>query len=522
MANRARISEEEWEPAMFKISNRLGIEENYGIFSSDKSYRILSILISIFIVALTAGQMIEGGRILFFMDDAYILLHNVDVLRNGYDNAYVGVPAFYGATSTLHLIIAYICSYIPFVNPSYFIMIITSVAYALSWPYFCKKLLLDGFTTLCVTIFALCLNGSVVYFYNGLETGLIMLFLVWTVFLIEIGFVGFIIAIIAGAAPHLRPELWIVTIYSGLSIIFSSLSIRKKISLIFIALLACSCIYFIIYLSTGHLSISTASAKISFFAEGVQPTTEKIITDWHGFWEFTKIIYIALPFLLLRVNWGTASVYLSLFCGTLIGAFIFLPGAIFHQEYRYWAGYVPLLSFSFMMGLAKFKKESKSIFVSQSLAIVCLSVCLGTGNAWRIGAIYTNAHVYGQGMVDTAEWANKNLPEGAVTLIHDAGFPAYLCHLKLVDVAGLKTPWVVPINEQMIAPANHQMSYEERVSKRINAMKEIVNKSNPKFLISLRTWNDNFKFTDAIISTGRSVKEIYKGTDYSIYEIKNN
>jgi hypothetical protein len=56
-------------------------------------------------------------------------------------------------------------------------------------------------------------------------------------------------------------------------------------------------------------------------------------------------------------------------------------------------------------------------------------------------------------MVDSANWVNKNLPEGAIIAAHDIGALGYFGNHRIVDLAGLISPEVIPFlrNEVRLA-----------------------------------------------------------------------
>jgi len=55
--------------------------------------------------------------------------------------------------------------------------------------------------------------------------------------------------------------------------------------------------------------------------------------------------------------------------------------------------------------------------------------------------------------VETAAWLNKNTPNDALIAVHDIGAIGYFADRKLVDLAGLISPEVVPFirDEQELA-----------------------------------------------------------------------
>jgi hypothetical protein len=66
------------------------------------NYRNLAPFIAILCFCMT---LVLIGGAAFPGDDAYINLHNAQVLRRGFDGAYGGVPALVGATNGVHLVL---------------------------------------------------------------------------------------------------------------------------------------------------------------------------------------------------------------------------------------------------------------------------------------------------------------------------------------------------------------------------------------------------------------------------------
>ena len=63
-------------------------------------YAALTLLV---LLAALLHRILPGSPPVFPMDDAYITLHNAQVLHWGHDPNYLGTPALAGATSAVHL-----------------------------------------------------------------------------------------------------------------------------------------------------------------------------------------------------------------------------------------------------------------------------------------------------------------------------------------------------------------------------------------------------------------------------------
>ncbi len=66
---------------------------------------------------------------------------------------------------------------------------------------------------------------------------------------------------------------------------------------------------------------------------------------------------------------------------------------------------------------------------------------------WGIGAraLITDVRIINSEMVATAKWVAANVPAGATVAAHDIGALGYFADVKLVDLAGLVSPEVIPL-----------------------------------------------------------------------------
>lgn len=119
-----------------------------------------------------------------------------------------------------------------------------------------------------------------------------------------------------------------------------------------------------------------------------------------------------------------------------------------YQHGRYLMPAMPVLFLSGIAGYHSYIKKRKALsrirFVFQtswSLGIVIVLIAffaLGANSfAKDVGIIQTE-------MVQTAQWANENLPENAVIAAHDIGALGFYGNRYLIDLAGLISPDVIP------------------------------------------------------------------------------
>jgi hypothetical protein len=65
---------------------------------------------------------------------------------------------------------------------------------------------------------------------------------------------------------------------------------------------------------------------------------------------------------------------------------------------------------------------------------------------WLLGlqAWLTDVQVINTEMVRVAQWVKVNLPRGTLVAAHDIGALGYIAEVKLIDLAGLVSPAVIP------------------------------------------------------------------------------
>ena len=91
---------------------------------------------------------------------------------------------------------------------------------------------------------------------------------------------------------------------------------------------------------------------------------------------------------------------------------------------------------------------------------------------WGLGATaYSKDVAYIESeMVDTARWVSDNLQHGALIATHDIGALGYFGNHKLLDLAGLVSPQVIPIIQN------------------INELSDYMNKENVDYLVTFPDW----------------------------------
>ena len=114
-----------------------------------------------------------------------------------------------------------------------------------------------------------------------------------------------------------------------------------------------------------------------------------------------------------------------------------------YQHGRY---FMPALAVFLLFGFSGFLE---SVFASRNIQVrmvstTVLSVIIMMTDAFGVYTYMQDVVYIESQMVDTAIWAAKNLPSGALIAAHDIGALGYFDHHPIVDLAGLISPDVVP------------------------------------------------------------------------------
>lgn len=131
-----------------------------------------------------------------------------------------------------------------------------------------------------------------------------------------------------------------------------------------------------------------------------------------------------------------------------------LPAA--YQHGRYLIPAMPVYLFFGLSGTWKIINSLRNArfgFVLRTTGII--SIIAVTLSFWLIGAVTfaKDVAVIESEMVETARWVKDNLPADSVLAVHDIGAIGYFTDHKIVDLAGLISPEVIPFirDEKAIA-----------------------------------------------------------------------
>ena len=470
------------------------------------------VTIAVFVVVYYAN-----GGAAFPTDDAFINLHNAQVVRLGHDESYVGVPALVGATSGVHL--ALLLAVEQLVHPDtaalYVLSSVVGVAYVLGIFNMCANIGCSNLEAALIALGGLILAGTLFQLLNGMDTGLAMAAVAWNIKLLTDKKRALWLPILCGVMPFIRPELSFLSIGSML-ILFreSDCSVGFKIAAAGAAVLSFVPFLLWYWVDTGSFVPNTVNAKMYFFAERY--------ADWS---DKSRVVLLAIAraavasfpiFLCLRFMRPRAvGLMLGLFGLVFFGSFFWsFPGGLSHNGGRYLYVFGPVALFGVACGLSSTARKQ----TLRLAAISALFLPLGFGAQFL--NYKTRIAGYRESLADVVRWIDTNLADRPMVMVHDAGYVAYAGHVPLVDLVGLKTPAAVEFHKRLTYPSAGRL--------RSTAIAEIARMFKPQYLVALQDWDEEFGLVDGLRSKGWTVQERHAGRAppetpaadiYHIYEL---
>ncbi len=483
---------------------------------ADRSARYLPVPTAAAAVALIfVLDYLLGGGAKFPNDDAYIALHNAQVLWAGRDFAYLGTPALVGATSGAQLaLLMFFESFIPSAPVALLALCgVATFIYVLG-VYFLS--LNSGFSrtvAIAIALASLLFAGCLFQFLNGLDTGMAMAAVIWCLALLSSRRYRPALGALCGVMPFVRPELAVLSAGAMLVMVCDAkIGGREKAAIVVLAAASAAPFLAWCWIDAGGVIPTTIGAKAYFFAEGNLPLSERLnlLSGGVGM----GLVYgFPLIFCLAMVR-GQPLKFLC-FGFILIVLFAYLqrfPGGWEANSGRYFFIFAPVVVFAVIDSYAAADAPRRRFI---RVCLIAAIATTGYASYKQFQSYHYYLTVFTPAVVETVEWADKHLPAGATVMVHDAGYIGYAGDFHLVDFTGLKTPACLAVNRRLTYPSGGAMLPR--------AIQTIANQFQPQYLITVKVWNDKLHIADSLRRGGWRVTKIFESRkaprDAEIYEI---
>lgn len=481
----------------------------------------------------------------FPVDDAYITLHNAQVLHLGHDPNYAGVPALAGATSPFHL--ALVSALLFVLQPLWALDIAAWLgvfAFALGIARLCRSQSVPPGPAFLLVVAGLLAARTPHQLMNGLETGWALAGIAWALaFASEEGpAAALALAAVCGTLPFLRPELAALSalllplpawrarrssrnpapalqavgfapaarpaIAHSKPSLPAALSVLGKCALV--AALAASPWMLWQLAATGSIVPATIAAKRYYFAEANLSKEIKWIFVEGSLVALLRacgplcVAALALPF--TRIG----RIALTFTAILLAAYYCQFPGALTHAQSRYLYIVLPFLIFgaaSAFRLLARWPAPCR--WMTLFAAVAACQAALLAPFTWREHQAEQAKTRYE--LAGVAAWCDKNLPPESRLLIHDAGYISYATRFQMEDLVGLKTPSNITFHRDLTYPTNG--------AQRATAIHAAALRARADYIIVLDLWDGIFKITDGLRHYGWRLDPVRTEGIYRVYRL---
>jgi hypothetical protein len=468
-------------------------------------------LLGLAVLVAAAAWTVAFGRPVFPLDDAYITLHNAQVLREGTDPNY-GVSPLIGATSSAHLLLVAALAGLVGISWGGAAATWLSIALYLSGLLFvARRCALPSLETAALLVLGACSGMSAYHLLNGLETGLAMAAVVWAM-AFAAGPPTRLLPALLGVMPFIRPEL---------SLLAGPLFIRQAwmrwrggtphaiIDDLAVLTLAAAPWLVWIWLETGSIIPQSIAAKRAYFAQAEQPWLVKAFLTFQALGPF---VWHVGPLLLGLFALGKAPagrIALLFIAAVLVLFGAAMPGGLHHNDSRYLYVLSPLL----IVGLAHlgiqpaYRGWSWRTVLVVAAALYAIATTPMHLQRYVDDIAFTRTEHEG-----LAEWVQRNLPARARIAVHDAGYLAFATDRQLIDIVGLKTPNSRRVHEARTAPSGG--------ADRGAALAQILLETQSEYVIVLRQWDSIFAITDGLRAAGVELAPVRTDGAYQVFRIR--
>jgi hypothetical protein len=477
--------------------------------------RLLIAVLLVLVLAAIAQAALTATPI-FPLDDAYITLHNAQVLRSGHDANFPGVPALTGATSLVHLSLVWLLgTCMPIVWASWSVSWLAILLLAAGVCRLAAFARMPWHLSVPLLVVALCAADAPYQLLNGIETGLAMAAITWAwVFTLEPALQrSRWLPVLAGSMPFVRPELGLLSLLLLLTAARAEPSGARlrRFALDTGLALACAALGMLAYLiDTGLPWPQTMSVKRVFFAEGCQALPAKLELFGTGVYAFVarlNLTALGLP-LFARAAADTRRTA-ALFIAGFLGAYLFtFPGAVHHNLHRYLYLLLPFCVVGLV--LACMPSGGYARVAGILVRAAALGALLGlprTVNAYRHGWALTEYELAG-----VAQFVARSVPTQEVVLVHDVGYISTVVQNPLIDAVGLKDPRAARLHAQLTWPSCG--------AQRVRAIHELALERHARYFVVLSLWDALFSLSAGMRALGWTLEPLRHGpVAYQVYRL---
>lgn len=385
----------------------------------------------------------RAGGPWFPLDDAYITLHNSQVLLGRPEWNFPGVPALLGATSLLHLaLLALLSLALPAVQALQLLSLLAAAAYVTG---IARMALAAGCSTtqaLQAALMAALVSYTPYQLLNGLETGLAMAMLAWALAWSLDGHRSRCLPFLLGLLPFTRPDLAAATVLLLAYRWYRHGRAPSQLGYDVCAVLLASAPWLAWQLaSTGAWLPATVGAKEAFFASATLPWGVRS-------WAIVRALHpmtvgLVIGFLYFRRS--TPGYFMFGFLLLFLAAYQWsLPYGLHYNEFRYLHVLAPM-SFCCLL-LAGEGAPHLRLAQAVLLALTVLTLPVTVARYFERQQVMADLDA-------ASRWASANLPRDARLAAHDIGYLSFSTQLQLIDLVGLKDPAAAQVHRRLTLPS---------------------------------------------------------------------
>ncbi len=379
-------------------------------------------------------------------DDAYITLTSAQALWTGAIPGYPQTPILHGVTSPAHLVL--VAGLVPVVDDPltalWLSQVLGAILYVSGIRALCRSFSLSRLQSGPFVLIGVGVGMTPHHLFNGLETGLALGAVTWTLALANSR--HWFAPVAFATLPFVRPEFALLT--ATLTVWWlTGLPRRDWIRCGVLMAIAGTPWLIFQLLQTGTIIPGTGPIKSAFLADGCWPISHKAFSMGIAVIRWT----VALgPAALFCVGLGRRG--LPLACAIAFGLALSgyawgLPSHLpryHHQRYMY--GWLPAVLLGGVVLMTRYRVVGRF-----AVPLIALAVLVRMPSMWTTHRTWTDAfHTEQRALVS---WLDKHLSASEPLMVIDAGYLAFATRHPLVDVVGLKTLSSVRQHAALTAPS---------------------------------------------------------------------